>query len=102
MDDAGLALMKSSRATARAFGRGLVAFAPKFMKFLSIAGTAAMFTVGGSIIAHGIHPVAHFIEAMVSAVSFAGLWKFILEGIFGVIVGAILVAIFMLIKKARN
>jgi uncharacterized protein len=53
MDDAGLALMKSTSSSAQAFGRGLVAFAPKLMKFLSVAGTIAMFTVGGSIIAHG-------------------------------------------------
>ena len=102
LDDAGLALMKSTKASARSFGRGLVAFAPKLMKFLSVAGTLAMFTVGGSIIAHGIHPVAHAIEGVVGTASFAGIWKFVLEGIFGVFVGAILVGIFMLIQKVRG
>lgn len=102
LDDAGLALMKSTKASARSFGRGLVAFAPKLMKFLSVAGTLAMFTVGGSIIAHGIHPVAHAIEGVVGTASFSGIWKFVLEGIFGVFVGAILVGVFMLIQKVRG
>nr|MBX2848527.1 DUF808 domain-containing protein [Acidiferrobacterales bacterium] len=99
LDDAGLALMKSSKASARSFGRGLVAFAPKLMKFLSIAGTAAMFTVGGSIIAHGIHPIGHAIEMLVVNAPFSGILKFVLEGVFGLIVGAILVFLFMAIKK---
>ena len=33
----------------RAIGRGILWFAPKFMKFLSWAGTAAMFLVGGGL-----------------------------------------------------
>lgn len=102
IDDAGLAMMKSTKASTQSFGRGLVAFAPKLMKFLSVAGTLAMFTVGGSIIAHGIHPVAHAIEGIVGTGSFSGLWKFIVEGLFGVIVGAILVAVFMAGKKIRG
>ena len=36
--------------------------APYLMKFLSIAGTAAMFLVGGSLLVHGIAPLHHFIE----------------------------------------
>lgn len=102
IDDAGLAMMKSSKASARSFGRGLVAFAPKLMKFLSVAGTLAMFTVGGSIIAHGIHPVAHAIEGIVGTGSFSGLTKFVVEGLFGVIVGAVLVVLFMTVQKFRR
>ena len=68
MDDAGLALMKSASSSARAFGRGLVAFAPKLMRFLSVAGTIAMFTVGGSIIAHGVPAIEHLVEGGVHAV----------------------------------
>jgi hypothetical protein len=45
-------------------GRMIVAGTPYLMKFLSIAGTAAMFLVGGGILAHGIPPVHHLIEAM--------------------------------------
>jgi uncharacterized protein len=102
MDDAGLALMKSPSSSAQAFGRGLVAFAPKLMKFLSVAGTIAMFTVGGSIIAHGIPAVEHFIKALVGTGALAGVWSFILDGVVGVIVGAICVALWMGVQKIRG
>jgi hypothetical protein len=102
MDDAGLALMKSSSSGAQAFGRSLVAFAPKLMRFLSVAGTIAMFTVGGSIIAHGIAAVEHFIKGLVGSGSLAGLWSFVLEGLVGVAVGAICVALWMGVQKMRG
>jgi uncharacterized protein len=102
MDDAGLALLKSSSRSAQTFGRGLVAFAPKLMKFLSVAGTIAMFTVGGSIIAHGIPAVEHFIKALTGTGALAGVWGFVLEGLVGVIVGAMCVALWMLVQKIRG
>ena len=34
------------------------------MKFLSVAGTAAMFLVGGGILAHGIPPLHHAVTAL--------------------------------------
>jgi uncharacterized protein len=102
MDDAGLALMKSANASARSFGRGLVAFAPKLMKFLSVAGTIAMFTVGGSIIAHGIPAIEHAIKALVGTGGLAGVWSFVLEGLVGVAVGAVCVALWMGVQKIRG
>jgi uncharacterized protein len=102
MDDMGLALMKSKSAGARAFGRSLVAFAPKLMKFLSVAGTMAMFTVGGSIVAHGIPAIEHFIKALMGTGSLAIAWGFMLEGVVGVILGAICVALWMLVQKIRG
>ena len=35
-------------------GNGLLAFAPRLMKSLTVIGTAAMFMVGGGIVVHGI------------------------------------------------
>jgi uncharacterized protein len=102
MDDAGLALMKSGSSGAQAFGRGLVAFAPKLMKFLSVAGTVAMFTVGGSIIAHGIPAVEQFVKAIAGTGALAGVWSFILDGVVGVIVGAVCVALWMGFQKVRG
>ena len=102
MDDAGLALMKSASSSARAFGRGLVAFAPKLMKFLSVAGTIAMFTVGGSIIAHGIPMIEHAVKAVVGTGALAGVWSFCLEGLVGVAVGAICVSLWMGVQKIRG
>ena len=37
------------------------------MKFLSVAGTAAMFLVGGGILAHGIPPLHHASERLAAA-----------------------------------
>ncbi len=54
LDDLGLYLNQRGGALSRAVGRGILAFAPWLMKALSVAGTAAMFLVGGSIIVHGV------------------------------------------------
>ncbi len=58
LDDAGLYLAQKGSALARTLGRGILTTAPYLMKALSIAGTAAMFLVGGGILTHGI-PGAH-------------------------------------------
>lgn len=102
LDDAGLSLMKSANGGLRSLGRGMVAFAPKLMRFLSVAGTVAMFTVGGSIIAHGIAPVEHLVKALAGSGALAGVWGFALEGIVGVITGAVCVALWLAVQKLRG
>ncbi|HZI03294.1 MAG TPA: DUF808 domain-containing protein, partial [Archangium sp.] len=69
LDDAGLALGRATgdRGWARfkrGLGAGLLKTAPMLMKFLSVAGTAAMFLVGGGIISHGISALHHGIEGL--------------------------------------
>jgi predicted DNA repair protein MutK len=54
LDDLGLYLSRRDGKLASAVGRGILRMAPYLMKTLSIAGTAAMFLVGGGILAHGI------------------------------------------------
>ncbi len=51
----------------RRAGRALLAGAPWLMKGLSIAGTAAMFLVGGGIIVHGIHLLQPLVDGIVLA-----------------------------------
>ena len=100
LDDAGLALMKKSSAIARGIGRGLLAFAPRMMKFLSIAGTLAMFLVGGGILAHGIGPLHHVttdLESQGGAIAMAG--PTLINMITGLVAGAGLVLLFFLGKK---
>ncbi len=58
LDDAGLALSRSAGRLQRALGAALLRAAPLLMKFLSVAGTVAMFMVGGGILTHGI-PILH-------------------------------------------
>ena len=46
----------------RALGRTILLAAPWLMKSLSVAGTAAMFLVGGGILTHGLPPLHHLVE----------------------------------------
>ena len=110
MDDVGLALASSDSDFRQSIGRGLLAFAPILMKTLSIVGTAAMFMVGGGILAHGIAPVHHFIEHLsdsVGAVAFAGpvaafILPSLLGALFGVIAGGVLVMGMKPLIKFKN
>lgn len=53
-DDLGMHLLERTSTVARKLGGATLVFAPFFMKSLTVVGTAAMFLVGGGIIAHGI------------------------------------------------
>ena len=112
LDDLGLHLMLKKGASfykqlLRKIGAGLLAFAPKLMRFLSVAGTAAMFLVGGSIIGHGIPAFHHLSEGLVANVqnlpAIGGVLKVVapmlVDAIVGLFVGAICVAGFMLVQK---
>ena len=79
IDDAGLHLSKK-KGTA-ALGRFLLRAAPVLMKTLSVVGTAAMFLVGGGILAHGLP--FHAPHAVLQA---------LLEGFVGVLAGALALA----------
>jgi predicted DNA repair protein MutK len=63
LDDLGLHLSRLGGALA-ALGRGILRAAPWLMKGLSIAGTAAMFLVGGGILVHGVPALHHLVEAV--------------------------------------
>ncbi len=103
LDDAGFALMRQPNSAMQAFGRGLVAFAPKLMRFLSVAGTLAMFSVGGSIIAHGVHDIQNTINLIANYVGFMpAMTGFFLELLLGVLTGAICVAGWNLVQKLRG
>jgi predicted DNA repair protein MutK len=113
LDDAGMWLSGKSGGGAgaklqRALGRGVLAFAPLLMKFLSLAGTTAMFLVGGGIVVHAIGPVHKWLEATETALESSpggGLWSALLEaavgGGIGLVVGALALGIVTLAKKLR-
>jgi hypothetical protein len=58
LDDLGAILAEHRIAAFQSLGRGILAAAPWLMRGLSFAGTAAMFLVGGGIIAHAL-PAVH-------------------------------------------
>lgn len=91
LDDAGLYLSTKRSAVLRMIGAAMVSGAPILMKLLSVVGTAAMFLVGGSIVAHGIPVLGHAIES--SAANLGGVLGSVVEmlvnGVVGVAVGAV-------------
>jgi len=103
-DDAGLYLSERSGAVLRSLGRAILWFAPWLMKSLSIAGSAAMFLVGGGIITHGIPPLHHAIEEAAHAVGqpLAAVIPALLNGISGLVAGTVVLLIFNGIRKLRG
>jgi predicted DNA repair protein MutK len=106
LDDAGLALAADARDSGwarfkRAFGRGILHSAPYLMKFLSIAGTAAMFLVGGGILVHSIPALHHFIQPYAEG-ELGWLWGSLFNAGIGVLTGAVIVAVVMLIGRLRG
>ena len=101
LDDGGLWLSQRGSAAARAVGRGIVAGAPWLMKALSVAGTAAMFLVGGGILVHGTPVLQQAITAAVQALP--ALARAVLptlaDGLLGVVAGALVLAVVMGFKR---
>lgn len=103
LDDLGLHLLNKSDDFSQKMGKAILAFAPMLMKFLSIAGTLAMFLVGGGIIAHGIGFIHHGIEHLgqISGI-FSSLTTNILNGLVGLVTGLIVVGIVTAVNKMRG
>ena len=103
LDDLGLYLSQKASNAAQAIGRGILWLAPWLMKFLSVAGTAAMFLVGGGIIAHGIGPLHHLIQDWKAAAGGMGwLLEMLANAVVGIVVGGIVVAVVTAIQKMRG
>ena len=103
MDDLGLHLLEQSSNVKQKIGAFLLSFAPKLMKFLSIAGTLAMFLVGGGILVHGIGFLHHGVEDLAHLTGiFESLTTMLLNGFVGLLVGVAVVAIVTVINKIRH
>ena len=95
LDDVGLYLsQREGSKAAMATGRGIIRLAPWLMKGLSIAGTAAMFLVGGGIIVHGIGPLGHWAHDL--AAGLGGALGFLAPALFNAVVGIVAGAIVLL------
>ena len=102
LDDLGLRLAREGAGKASAaIGRGILAFAPKLMKFLSIAGTAAMFLVGGGILVHGV-PALHYLAEAAKAFPPGWLWENLFNAAVGIAAGAVIVGAVMLLRRLRG
>lgn len=110
LDDAGLWLSRRASSLQQALGRSILAAAPWMMKSLSVLGTAAMFLVGGGILSHGL-PFAHgFIERSAHASGHLpaignlaeALTPMLLDGVLGLVAGALIVAVVTVIQRLRG
>jgi len=107
LDDGGLYLSKKGGVLA-AIGGVILRAAPILMKTLSVAGTVAMFMVGGSILMHGIPGWHHVTESLQHGVAgipvIGGFLKVIgpmlLDAAAGVIAGALILLVFTLAARA--
>ncbi len=99
LDDLGLHLGRGEGGNAlarlrRSLGRGILRAAPLLMRFLSIAGTAAMFLVGGGILVHGIPFLHHFSQRLAAGSGLvSSLGPTLLGGFAGVVGGGLAVAV---------
>lgn len=79
----------------RRLGHFLLRLAPTLMKGLGIAGTIAMFLVGGGIVNHGIPNLHHFQEQLNS------LGAILFDAAMGILLGAAIFAITELIHRIK-
>ena len=105
LDDAGLHLARGEGGSLplrlrRGFGRGILRVAPWLMKGLAIAGTLAMFLVGGGIITHGLPWLHHAIEELLhDAGAWGSLASMLVDALVGVVVGLVVVGAVTLAKR---
>lgn len=103
LDDLGLYLTRQAAGWKQALGRGILAFAPRLMKTLSVLGTAAMFLVGGGILLHGIPALGHAVEHFADGLgAVGGLVGNLAGGVAGLLAGAMVVLVFNGVQKLRG
>jgi hypothetical protein len=109
LDDAGLHLTGMSNAALGALGRGILRAAPWLMKALAVAGTAAMFLVGGGILTHGVHAVGDWIkDAAVDAAQIpaagtvlGAMTPMLVNAVVGIVAGLLAVLAMKLFQRLR-
>lgn len=104
LDDLGLWLSRRAGTAAQAIGGAILKTAPWLMKALSVAGTAAMFLVGGGILVHGVPPLHHAIEQLVQPLGGLAqtLLPTLIDGLLGVLAGALVLAVVTGVQRLRR
>ncbi len=109
LDDAGLYLSQREGAGGvpsmlRGTGRAILKAAPWLMKALSVAGTIAMFLVGGGILTHGVPALHHAIETISQKVGGVSgtLVPTLLDGVTGILAGAATLIVVSLAQRVRG
>ena len=104
LDDLGLWLSQRPSAASQGLGRAILRAAPWLMKALSVAGTVAMFLVGGGILVHGVAPLQHAITAAVQGLGSVAqaVLPTLADGVVGLIAGALVLALVNGFKRLRG
>ena len=104
LDDLGWWLQRRGGRLAELAGGILLGTAPRLMRFLTVAGTAAMFLVGGGIMVHGVPVLAHSLEALVAPLGplVGPIATMVGNALAGVVVGAIALAAVALVTLVRR
>ena len=87
IDDLGLYWTNTAGRTLQTAGRALLWFAPRLLKALSVAGTAAMFVVGGHLWVENIHALHHLARHWTQGMS--GFTAWCTDAAFSVVVGSV-------------
>lgn len=103
LDDFGAWLHRRASTAARAIGAAILRSAPWLMRGLSVAGTAAMFLVGGSILAHGVPALEHAVDAVADGVpaSWDGVVVLLLHAVAGAIAGLLVLGVVETVRRVR-
>lgn len=97
IDDLGLFLSQPGKSRwQKSFGLFLLKMAPYLMKFLGLAGTIAMFMVGGGIIAHHVEALHHTRE------TFSSLLQLGFDITVGLMTGSLVLAVVQFYKRVRG
>lgn len=115
LDDGGLYLSQRTGGGTwpglqRRVGRSILYIAPWLMKGLSVAGTVAMFLVGGGILTHGVGILHDKIDALaqragdINAIGTALEWltPLTINALVGLVAGAIVLTVVTLVKRLRK
>ncbi|MGM0631676.1 MAG: DUF808 domain-containing protein [Pseudomonadota bacterium] len=110
LDDAGLALSRRASGVARKIGAGILWFAPWLMRSLAVVGTAAMFMVGGGILAHGMGVLQRWIDSSAELAAelpyvgtvIGGLLPTLMNAGIGIVAGAVILTVITLGARLRR
>ena len=114
LDDFGYRLLNRALRTGynweAKLGHAVVALSPLVLKFLSVAGTLAMFLVGGSILGHGLPALHHAVAGISSDWSTSGglakvasvLMPYLVDLLVGLLAGALALSVVKIFSKLRG
>ncbi len=93
LDDLGMYLAKKPKKSVQKLGIGILKCVPYLMKTLSVVGTAAMFSVGGGIVLHGIPAAELAMRDLGTLVSI------VISTVAGLLIGLAVVPVWHVLEK---